>query len=378
MNARNSLAMAVLLATASFSSVVAASEVKMYGQIDNAIAYTKAEGENGKVTMDPSVDIPSKWGIMGREDLGSGNYVRFNLEQGFAPDAGTMTWSDRIFGREALVMIGGNWGELALGRTGTFFGSIGTYGQWAKMGINPMQTNYSDATLGGVFTATGMASNSITYQVKPIDTLTLTAQYVNGDHEDYEWSQDDHLYQLAAFYKNADLSVGLIYAMTQYGHTTSDKIAPNDAKPSHNVMLSASKNVGSVRVYTAYQHVWNSRVIGGAAGQFTAAQLGASRAGESDEGFTADAFMIGANMPALGGKVFGAAKVVHAKWEGLATEDQDTSGTRWVLSGKYRYDLSKRTDVYAIASYANGDGMFDYTPSKATRLVFATGISHRF
>lgn len=223
-----------------------------------------------------------------------------------------------------------------------------------------------------------MASNSITYQVKPIDTLTLTAQYVNGDHEDYEWSQDDHLYQLAAFYKNADLSVGLIYAMTQYGHTTSDKIAPNDAKPSHNVMLSVSKNVGSVRVYTAYQHVWNSRVIGGAAGQFTAAQLGASRAGESDEGFTADAFMIGANMPALGGKVFGAAKVVHAKWEGLATEDQDTSGTRWVLSGKYRYDLSKRTDVYAIASYANGDGMFDYTPSKATRLVFATGISHRF
>ena len=218
MNARNSLAMAVLLATASFSSVVAASEVKMYGQIDNAIAYTKAEGENGKVTMDPSVDIPSKWGIMGREDLGNGNYVRFNLEQGFAPDAGTMTWSDRIFGREALVMIGGNWGELALGRTGTFFGSIGTYGQWAKMGINPMQTNYSDATLGGVFTATGMASNSITYQVKPIDTLTLTAQYVNGDHEDYEWSQDDHLYQLAAFYKNADLSVGLIYAMTQYGH----------------------------------------------------------------------------------------------------------------------------------------------------------------
>ena len=91
MNARNSLAMAVLLATASFSSVVAASEVKMYGQIDNAIAYTKAEGENGKVTMDPSVDIPSKWGIMGREDLGNGNYVRFNLEQGFAPDAGTMT-----------------------------------------------------------------------------------------------------------------------------------------------------------------------------------------------------------------------------------------------------------------------------------------------
>lgn len=373
----SSLAIAVV-AVLSVSSGLKASEVKMYGQVDNAIAYTKTENENGRVTLDSSVDIPSKWGITGREELRYGNYVRFNLEQGFAADTGTMTWSNRIFGREALVMIGGNWGELALGRTGTFFGSIGTYGQWAKMGINPMQTNYSDATLGGVFTATGMASNAVTYQVKPLDTLTLTAQYVNGDHEEYNWSHDDHLYQLAAFYKNADVSVGLIYAMTQFGHTTSVGIAPAEAKPSHNVMLSASKNIGKVRVYTAYQHVWNSRVIGGAAGQFTAAQLGATRAKESEEGFTADAFMIGANMPALGGKIFGAAKAVHAKWEGLTTEGQDTSGTRWVLSGKYRYDLSKRSDVYIISSYANGNGMFDYTPSKSTRFVLATGISHRF
>lgn len=196
----SSLAIAVV-AVLSVSSGLKASEVKMYGQVDNAIAYTKTENENGRVTLDSSVDIPSKWGITGREELRYGNYVRFNLEQGFAADTGTMTWSNRIFGREALVMIGGNWGELALGRTGTFFGSIGTYGQWAKMGINPMQTNYSDATLGGVFTATGMASNAVTYQVKPLDTLTLTAQYVNGDHEEYNWSHDDHLYQLAAFIK---------------------------------------------------------------------------------------------------------------------------------------------------------------------------------
>lgn len=369
--------LAVVTALASVALGVQAADVKIYGQLDNGITYTKADGQNGRVQMDPSIDIPSKWGLTGTEDLGNGNYVRFNLENGFAPDVGTMTWN-RLFGREALVIIGGNWGELAFGRTGTFFGSIGTYGQWAKMGINPMQTNYADATLGGVFTATGMASNSVTYQVKPIKELTLTAQYSNGDNEELEWEQDDHTYQLAGLYKSGDFSFGAIYSMTQYGKNTSAKNAPKDADNSHNIMLTANKNIGSVRLYTAYQHVWDSRVIGGAAGQFTAAQLGATLASKSKDGFSADAFMIGANMPAFGGKIYGAAKVVHAKWDGLVQEGQETSGTRWVLSGKYRYDLSKRSDVYMIATYAKGDGMFETTPEKATRFMFAAGLSHRF
>lgn len=41
----SSSVIAVLGAVTSISSAVAASDVKMYGQIDNAIAYTKAEGE---------------------------------------------------------------------------------------------------------------------------------------------------------------------------------------------------------------------------------------------------------------------------------------------------------------------------------------------
>ena len=377
---RNAFAFELALAVGAafgLSCASAAPAVSVYGQLDNGISYLKCDGKNGTVQMDPSVDIPSKWGITGREDLGNGNYVRFNLENGFAPDVGTMTWN-RIFGREALVIIGGNWGELALGRTGTFFGSIGSYGMWAKMGINPMQTNYLDATLGGTFTSTGMASNSITYQVKPTSAITLTAQYSNGDDESKDWADDDHLYQLAAMYKTDAVQAGIIYAMTQYGNLTSSASAPSDANESHNVMASIAKNFGPVRVYAAYQHVWDSRVIGGASGQFTAKQLGATLASKSRNGFDADSVMIGANMPALGGKIFGAAKIVHAKWTGLRTADQDVSGNRWVVSAKYRYDLSKRSDVYLMSSYAKGSGMFETTADKATRLAVVAGLSHRF
>ena len=369
------IAGATALVVVGFSAQAA--EVKVYGQLDNGISYVKGKSETGHAQMDGSVDIPSKWGITGREDLDSGNYVKFNLENGFSPDTGTMTWG-RIFGRESIVAIGGEWGELALGRTGTFFGSIGSYGMWAKMGINPMQTNYLDATLGGVFTSTGMASNSITYQTKPIGGLTLTAQYSNGDDESKDWADDDHIYQLAAMYKYGDLTCGLIYAMTQYGNLTSKGVAPGDANESHNVMASASKNFGPVRAYFAYQHVWDSRVVGGASGQFTAKQLGATLASQSREGFDSDAVMLGANMSAFGGKIYGTAKVVHAKWNGLTTAGQDMSGTRWVVSAKYRYDLSKRSDVYFLTSYAKGTGMFEVTPSKATRFAAVAGVSHRF
>ncbi len=362
---------AVALAT---STMCAAAEVSVYGQIDSGIAYVKGDGGSGKTTMESSVDIASKWGFTGSESFGNGNYVKFILENGFETDTGTMKWN-RLFGREALVIVGGSWGELALGRTGT---STGTYGMWAKMGINPMQTNFLDATLGGVFTSIGMASNSITYQVKPTKELTLTAQYVNGDDETKDWDDDNHMYQLGALYKAGTLSVGFIYGLSQYGNQTSSSIAPHNASMSHNVMMSASQNFGSARWYVAYQHVWDSRVIGGGSVQFSAKELGATLASTSKEGFDADAAMIGFNMPALAGKVHGAAKVVHAKWKGLEAAGQDTSGTRWVLSAKYRYDLSKRSDVYILTSYAKGTGMFKTTESKATRFVIAAGVSHRF
>ncbi|MDO4937303.1 MAG: porin, partial [Sutterellaceae bacterium] len=172
-----------------------ATQLTLYGQIDTGISLEKGKGSNPSVKSAGSADIPSKWGIMGKEDLGGNNYVKFNLENGFNPFNGTQTWG-YLFGREALVMIGGSWGELALGRTGTFFGSIGSYGMWAKMGINPMQTNFGDSTLGGVFTSTGMASNSITYQFKPNSFWTFTAQYLNGDDDSNgEWDQHNHLYE---------------------------------------------------------------------------------------------------------------------------------------------------------------------------------------
>ncbi|MDO4938005.1 MAG: hypothetical protein Q4E62_08825, partial [Sutterellaceae bacterium] len=162
--------------------------------------------------------------------------------------------------------------------------------------------------------------------------------------------------------------------------TESSSIAPSNARISHNIMASVTKALGAARVYFAYQHVWDSRVVGGANGQFTAAQMGINTAKISESGFDTDAIMIGANIPALGGKIYGALKGVHAKWSGEAPigEGRDTSGYRWVASAKYRYDLSKRSSLYIESSYARGTGMYNFTENKGTRFQLVSGISHRF
>ena len=58
------------------------------------------------------------------EDLGGGLRVRFILEQGFGPDTGTLNQAGRVFGRQAWVGIGGNWGLIMLGVSTP--GSIGS------------------------------------------------------------------------------------------------------------------------------------------------------------------------------------------------------------------------------------------------------------
>lgn len=84
-------------------------------------------------------------------------------------------------------------------------GTTGYFGQFPKMSANPMACNYLDAALIGSLVNSGMLNNSVTYQVKPTNTLTLTAQYSNGiSTDEAKWAKNNHYYGLSAQYKNQD------------------------------------------------------------------------------------------------------------------------------------------------------------------------------
>src|SRR5689334_4420243 len=60
---------------------------------------------------------PSRWGLRGSEDLGSGLKAAFVLESGFSPDTGVSLQGGRLFGRQAFVSLASaGAGEIRLGR----------------------------------------------------------------------------------------------------------------------------------------------------------------------------------------------------------------------------------------------------------------------
>lgn len=67
-----------------------AADVNVYGVVATGLYYQKTEGvDNGNVGMAQYKQTPtdSHFGITGREDLGNGLYVGFQLESGYSTDS---------------------------------------------------------------------------------------------------------------------------------------------------------------------------------------------------------------------------------------------------------------------------------------------------
>ncbi|MYM37898.1 porin [Pseudoduganella sp. CY13W] len=110
-------ALALLLACPA-ASVLAQSNVAVYGVLDSGIAYTTNTNAAGAgVTKIPTLtgSLPSRLGFRGTEDLGDGLQAIFTLETGLGVDTGNMG-QNRLFGRQASVGLKGSYGQIALGR----------------------------------------------------------------------------------------------------------------------------------------------------------------------------------------------------------------------------------------------------------------------
>src|SRR5437868_12437876 len=112
-------ATAVSLAAAAASpGAHAQSSVTLYGIVDTGIQYYNNAAGGGAVAGMPSLtgEVPSRFGLRGVEDLGGGYRAFFVLENGFAPNSGTLNYGGRLFGRQANVGIESPYGALTLGR----------------------------------------------------------------------------------------------------------------------------------------------------------------------------------------------------------------------------------------------------------------------
>ncbi|MWL91358.1 porin [Cupriavidus sp. SW-Y-13] len=158
------------------SIALAQSSVTLYGLIDNGVEYINHVGaaSSGVVRMPKFTGtVPSRWGMRGTEDLGSGIKSMFVLESGFAPESGTSAQGGRLFGRQAYVGLSSDrWGQLTFGRQFTMQ-------FWATLDSDILTSNVYGGNVVDSYRANPRADNAIGYRGK-FGNITIAGTYSLG------------------------------------------------------------------------------------------------------------------------------------------------------------------------------------------------------
>jgi len=355
---KSTLALAMISATAALAASSAAqaqSNVQVYGLLDAGVEnVSHAAATGGGVTRVVSGGMnTSRWGFRGSEDLGGGLKAVFQLEGGILLDTGNMDTA--LFRRQANVGLEGQWGRLVIGRSfTTVYDAVLPFD---PMGFAP---SYSWATSGP---ATGPSKYGFT---TGFDNLV---KYSGGTGN------------------------------LKYGATVGLGEQTTGAADSRKVAANVAYNANGLGLLATWERI-NGNVVAatGNRDENTVWHLGASYE-------TGDWKLFGVvrDYKLVAGKAATADVKATTVWGGVAYKLQPNvtlTGAIYridvknVAAGKdadpimyvarYRYALSKRTDVYVAAAYAKakngqltGLSRDDAGFGNNQRGVI-TGIQHRF
>lgn len=393
---KKSLAAVALLGA--FAGSAFAADVTLYGVVDEGFLYTHKDADKtgvdavDKLELKNGIQAGSRWGLKGTEDLGNGLKVGFILESGFNADDGTQSVSGTLFNREASLNVMGPFGQLSLGKIGAI--TQGT-SSWGKVGaVSAFGTSYGAANVGNatnVFAATvGVMDNTIAYQTPKFAGFTVYAQYSMGSSKaaardaDGNWTQTmvenesstDRYYALGATYANGP--VNLYFAVdsvnyASYFDKTGTTTTPSD---SLTVAFGGSYDFSVVKVFAGAQY-FDEVLVNKVSGL---SNVGLDFLKSKMEGY---ALQASASAPLAGGTGYFGVGYVDASEADSVAASAGFDIKYYVTSVGYKYDLSKRTNVYGVLSYAKGDQdvatptdkTFDRKPSM---VGFGVGLRHNF
>ncbi len=391
--------LAAVAVLGAFAGSALAADVQLYGIVDLGFAYSHVDSDTtaddlDSFSMENGLQSTSRWGIKGTEDLGNGLTVGFILENGFGADTGAD--NEPMFDRESSLFLEGSFGKLAFGRIGSFNQGQGS---WSLIGrITPFGTSFGNysAQAGNVFASSTRFDNAIAYQTPSFAGFKVYAMYGMGSNGNENESSSDRYYGIAATYDNGPVSLYAAVDSTNYQSAGWAAGAENldllsDPDDSLTVTLGGSYNLEVVKLYLGAQYFDNAKLgsLGGIADNNAALNpYGASATRLQNYSATGYSILLGADAPVAGGKLMAAAAYVDAEQSDRMEEVNDMYDfSRWVVSVGYDYPLSKRTNVYAVASYMNDDveltgvaadrhtGQDDWNPSAYT---FMVGMRHKF
>ena len=383
--------LAAVAVLGAFAGSALAADVQLYGIVDTGVGYNHVDvdglGDGQDIDtfqMKSGQASGSRWGLKGTEDLGNGLTVGFILEDGFSSDTGAD--SAPMFNRESSLFIEGGFGKLAMGRMGSLNNGQSS---WAKVGmINAFGTsdwgNYS-VQVGNVMATAAQWDNMVAYQTPDFAGFKVYAQYGMGntvtDYDSVEnESSSDRYYALGATYNNGPFAAYFAVDSINYASWNNADGVGVDVDDSLTVTLGGSYDFEVVKVYLGAQYFDEVKLskLNGVVNAIDGVVATADKVKGYGITLTGDA-------PLWGGKAMFGIGYTDAE-SADSYEDANVNGSidlqRYVVSVGYDYPFSKRTDVYAVASYMqdswerkSGATKVEGDPSAYTLYV---GLRHRF
>ncbi|AHG62908.1 porin [Advenella mimigardefordensis] len=386
--------------TVGFAGVAhAETSVTLYGIVDAGIGYQQTkvtQGDAWTKTRDigliNGVRNGNRWGLKGAEDLGNGTSAIFQLESGFDLGNGKSLQGNRLFGRYAYVgLTSANWGTLTLGRQNNVASDT-------VSSLNPFGVGYNQAgVLSGAFGASTYArmDNSIKYVTPDFSGFKFGIGYSGKNTkttssdgiDDFEQRDTSNWITTGLSYDNGPVSIGASYDRFR----TDVRVANADDQKgtTHMWNLFGAYDFDVVKLYLGYGQVRGSMDndvivasgvgstgLTGALNDFTSDANGFNYA--ETNGYRQQAWVVGVSAPV------GDSGKIMASYQGSSTKNNDddfdgVKGKLSIFSLGYEHKLSKRTTVYALASYGTGKLKFDNAENvKLKSTLVGVGLNHRF
>lgn len=255
------------------------------------------------------------------------------------------------------------------------------------------------AQVGNIMATAGQWDNMIAYQTPSFAGFKIYAQYGMGNqvtetvkgedvtYGDENESSSDRYYAIGATYNNGPFSAYSAVDSINYSsvHAEGD---PYDQDDSLTVTLGGSYDFEVVKVYLGSQYFDEVKAtgFGGVINNIGMSHVNAVTDKDKVKGY---AVSLTGDAPLWGGKaMFGVAYMDAESADSFedfhAQESFDFK--RYVVSVGYDYPFSKRTDVYAVASYmqdkvetSQGNTIENYSvDADPSAYTFYVGLRHKF
>lgn len=379
--------LAALAVLGAFAGTSLAADVTLYGVLDYGLKYSRSDKDDGssatnKFELATGNQSGNRFGLKGSEDIGNGWKVGFNIENGFTSDDGALAQNNRLFGRLAILYVEGPYGTLIAGREGqltSFNGTVGLTG-----GLTPFGDSWGGSPCFSTFyVGAARIDNSLTYKSPNFAGFQAYVQY-SGDVNTKEdaatddWKQTENKasanrYAALGLTYNAG-PASLVLTADWYNWSSNYYADGSDIDDGYTVTFGGNYNFGVARAYAGVQYFDNiikksSNLELTPSTTDTFAKIGNGLTGQI-KGYTGT---IGVDAPVCGGTAMFA--VGYNKSE---TVNGDDEATRWGVGAGYTYNLSKRTNLYGVASYYQDKVETTTKSNKPDETAVVVGIRHKF